>query len=214
MFTYKKFDVEIVREVDPAALGWPEPGDAQDEKGLGCNRAYVDLRRMSWAEARRATDLERQLIERIASAPDPEAEYEAVEDELFESDEGLYCLDLGISGAVIALSAAGSVPFASCNAGDFGGQHHESYPLVVFYTRAEVVDGLIAAAEEAEIGLGGGKWLVAYADDIRKMMRFAAALSARSGTFRATRKRRPARKPKLEPDCRSRPLRSDRLRFR
>ena len=40
MFTYPIFDVEIVREVDPVSLGWPEPGDAQDETGLGCNRSY------------------------------------------------------------------------------------------------------------------------------------------------------------------------------
>jgi len=201
MFTYPKFDVEIVREVDPASLGWPEPGAAQDETGLGCNRSYFDLRRLTWAEARRTADLERQLIQRIESAPDHEAEYEAIEDELFESDEGLHGLDLGIAGAVIALSAAGCVPFASCNAGSFGGRHHEAYPLVVFYARAEAVDGLLASAEEAEIGLGGGEWLTAYADDVRKMVRFAAALSARSRAFRAARTRRSARMREPEPDA-------------
>jgi hypothetical protein len=200
MFTYPKFDVEVVREVDPGALGWPEPGEAQDETGLGCNRSYIDLRRQSWAEARRAIDLESQLIERIESASDPEAEYGLVEDELFESDEGLYGLDLGIAGAVIALSAAGCVPFASCNAGAFGGRHHESYPVIVFYARAEAVEALLAAAAEADIGMGGGEWLDAYTDDIRKMTRFAAALCARSGAFRAARKRRPARKREPEPD--------------
>jgi hypothetical protein len=194
MFTYPKFDVEIVRAVDPSALGWPEPGDAQDEKSLGCNRAYIDLRRMSWAEARRIAELERQLIERIESASDPAAEYEAVEDEFFEDDLALYGLDLGVAGGVIALSAAGCVPFASCNAGAFGGLHHESYPLIVFYARAEAVDDLLAAAEEAEIGLGGGVWLQVYTDDVRKMSRFAAALGARSGAFRAARKRRAVRR--------------------
>ncbi len=194
MFTLPKFDVEIVREVDRGSLGWPEPGEAQDETGLGCNRAYIDLRRMSWTEARRAAELERQLIERIESASDPAAEYEAIEDELFEDDVGLYGLDLGVAGVVIALSAAGCVPFASCNAGAFGGRHHESYPLIVFYARAEAVDDLLAAAEEAEIGLGGGEWLQVYTDDIRKMTRFATALGARSAAFRAARKRRRVRK--------------------
>jgi hypothetical protein len=198
MFTHKKFDVEIARKVDRGELGWPEGGAAQDDTGLGGNRAYIDLRRMTWAEARSAADLEREMIARIESAPDPEAEYEAVEDELFESDQGLYGLDLGVAGAVIALSAAGCVPCASCNAGAFGGRHHESHPLVVFYAHAEAVDALMAAAEEAEIGLEGGEWLVAYADDIRKMMRFAVTLSARSGMFRAARKGRPARKREPE----------------
>lgn len=52
MFTYPVYDVEIVREIDPGSLGWPQPGEAQDETGLGSNRSYVDLRRMTWAEAR------------------------------------------------------------------------------------------------------------------------------------------------------------------
>jgi hypothetical protein len=205
MFTHKKFDVEIGREVDPVTLGWPEPGDAQDDSGLGGNRAYVDLRRMTWAEARGVRDLERESIERIESASDPEAEYAAIEDELFESDTGLYGLDLGIAATTIALSAAGCVPFASCNGGAFGGRHHEAYPLVVFYARSEAVSALLSAAEEAKIGLDGGQWLTAYADDVRKMVRFADALCTRSGEFRGARKRRPRRKPTPEADVKSNP---------
>jgi len=201
MFTYPKFDVELVRDVDPETLGWPEPGEAQDESGLGGNRAYVDLRRLSWGEADRVAVLEGELITRIESAADPQAEYEAIENELFESDVGLYGLDLGIAAAVVSLSAAGCVPCASCNAGTFGDDHHESYPLVVFYARAEAVEPLLTAAEEAEIGLAGCWFVVAYADDVRKLMRFASCLRARSGLFRGVRKPKTSKpEPKPEPD--------------
>jgi len=202
MFTYPKFDVEITREIDPETLGWPERGKAQDDSGLGGNRCYADLRGLTWDEADRVARLECELVARIESASDPVAEYAAIEDELYETDADVYGLDLGVASAVIALSAVGCVPCASCNAGAFGGSHHEGYPLVVFFARPAASELLLEAAAEAEIGIAGGDSLVAYADDIRKMMRFASCMRARSSLFRAARSNiaRPVSSSKFEPE--------------
>ncbi len=193
MFTFPIFDVEIVRKVDPGQLGWPGPREANDDSSLGCNRNYMDLRRRSWAEAERAFTLEQRLIARIQSALDPESEYESIEDELFENDEGLWGLDLGVASAVISLSAAKCLPFSSCNAGAFGGTHHETYPTVAFYTRPEMVELLIAAADEAAIGLDGNDYLVAYANDIRNMLAFAESIIRRRIEFGALGRQRSPR---------------------
>jgi hypothetical protein len=193
MFTYPTFDVEIIRKVDASDLGWPAAGEAGEESGLGCNRMYTDLRRLSWAEARRVFTLERDLIARIESTADTEEESAAIEEELYESGQDLYGLDLGVASTVISLSAAKCVPFSSCNGGAFGGQHHEKYPIVAFYAPAQAVELLIASAEEADIGLESNKYLIAYADDIRKIRSFAQSLGSRSSLFNAIRTRRPRR---------------------
>jgi hypothetical protein len=46
----RNFKVEIERSVDLDALGWPERGTA-GEDGLRCNRAYIDLRGLSWVQS-------------------------------------------------------------------------------------------------------------------------------------------------------------------
>jgi hypothetical protein len=101
MFTYPTFDVEIVRKIDPQRLGWPGRGEADHESGLGCNRMYMDLRGLSWTEAERVFALEQNLIARIESAVAPEQEYQTLEDELFDGDEDLLGLDLGVASAVV-----------------------------------------------------------------------------------------------------------------
>jgi hypothetical protein len=201
MFRYPKFDVTTVRKVEPQELGWPAPGEAGHDSGLGCNRMYADLRRLSWAEAKRVFALEGSLIARMESAADTADEWAAIEDELSESDQDLYGLDPGVASTVVSLSAAKCVPFSSCNAGAFGEHHQERYPLVAFYARAQAVDLLAESAEEAAIGLEGNDYLVAYADDIRKIREFARSLIRRSPLFNAIRTRRsPQPKPKIKED--------------
>ena len=124
MFNYRKYDVEIVRRLVEERLSWPARREAADESNLGCNRAYMDLRRASWTEAKDAYDRENELIARLEASDDPEQEYYAIEDITYE-DETLYSLDLGMASTVLALSAAGCVPFSSCNAAAFGGHHAE-----------------------------------------------------------------------------------------
>jgi len=189
MFTHTIFEVEIERNVVTEDLGWPEPGAASTDSGLGSNRCYVDLRRLPWSEAKRVYACEEELIARIEASGDMEKEYEILEDELSEDPDRIYALDIGIASTVVALSAARCVPFSSCNAGALGGSHHELYPVVAFYGRPEMLVLLLECAEVSGVGLcnenGGG--LVVFSTDIRHMRAFAHTLIQRRVAFRALR---------------------------
>jgi hypothetical protein len=182
MFEHQKFDIDIQRAVDASRLGWPTKDQTGPDSGFGCNRAYEDLTGRSWVDAQTVFDLERDLISKIESERESLDE-ESFETELLEAEMYLDGLDLGVAATVIALSAAGCVPFSSCNAGAFGGDHQERYPLVAFYAPTNAVELLLSAATEAEIGLDGGDYLVAYADDIRKLSGFAWALMKRAAAL-------------------------------
>ena len=173
----KDFDVNITRVIDVNGLEWPKPGEACEE-GYGCNRAYVDLRGYSWADAQKTLKTEMSILHQIAEADDP-----AIMCEELEAAEGdnLPPTDVGVMATVAALSAARCIPFSSCNGGCFGDQHHETYPVVAFHAKPVWKDILLEAAEEAEVGLSNGFYgsLTVYSDDIWKMVAFARALIAR-----------------------------------
>lgn len=207
--------VEIRRQVDMSELSWPaRDRDLTDDSGVGCNRLYIDLRRMPWSEARRVLEIEEdQLLheDEIAASGDvagdkPEQgvrqrstnndtdvdndDDNEVDDELYEK---LYGLDLGVASVVLALSAAGCVPFASCNGGP---GHHELYPVVVCWARPQRVLDLLEIADEVGCGLENaddGAVLV-YADDVLKMLAFARVLIGRRKGLRNLRRPR-ASKP-------------------
>jgi hypothetical protein len=128
---------------------------------------------------------EESLLERLKSTDDLAATLDIIKDELYEDDEGLWGLDIGVASSVIALSAARCIPCTSCNGGCFGDRHHEGYPLVSFYTMPAWIPYLLETAEEAGVGLineESGSILV-YANDISRMMSFASALIARNQEF-------------------------------
>jgi hypothetical protein len=189
VFTYPNFDVDVFRRLDGGSLSWPEPGAATDDSGLGGNRAYADLRRLSWTDAKRAFALEGELIDRIENAEDSEAECDVIDEELNESDDHLFGLDVGVASTVVCLSAARCVPFSSCNGGAFGGRHQEAYPLVAFFAKAQMVDLLVTAATNANIGLQNhaSGCAMAYSDDIRKLRKFAGCLIGQRQLFNAVR---------------------------
>lgn len=81
MFTYSNFDVDVFRRLDGDSLRWPEQGEATDNSGLEGNRAYSDLRRLSWTDAKKAFALEGELIARIENAEDSDAECDAIDEE-------------------------------------------------------------------------------------------------------------------------------------
>ena len=70
-----------------------------------------------------------------------------------DGEEGLFGLDLGVASCVIALWAAGRIPFSSCNGGAFGDMHHERNPLVAFFAMRAWLPVLMTMAEEANVGL-------------------------------------------------------------
>lgn len=195
MFAYPLFDVRIERNVDANCLKWPDRGEAGGDSGLGCNRLYCDFRGFSWRTAMKTLVFENGLVARIESATDWESEAELIDEELYEDEEGLFGMDLGVASSVVALSAAGCIPFSSCNAGAFGGSHAEAYPLIAFYARRKHVNLLIDLAESAAAGLESDShgFLVVYSNDVRVMRTFATILINARQSFQAVRGR-PAKK--------------------
>jgi hypothetical protein len=189
MFKYPIFDVEIVRRFEVSRLGWPARGEANDGSGLGGNLTYTDLRRFSWADAARILDKEQELIGTIELIADAEAETEVLEEEIIESERYLYGLDLGVAATVVALSAARCIPFSSCNGGAFGGEHEEKFPLAAFFACTQAAELLTASAQEADVALQGHEYLIAYANDVRKMQTFARSLIGKRALFDAIRVR-------------------------
>ena len=189
MFTYRKFDVNVVRELEFSQLAWPGRREAIHDSSLGCNLEYADLRGLGWAEAKRVIALESELIGRIDQSTDVDAECESIEDYLYQRAENLYGLDLGVASTVICLSAAKCIPVTSCNGGAFGGSHQEAYPLVAFFARSRTAEQILVAAKEANIGLenGAGGSLLAYAADIRDIRAFANCILKRRRLLRAVR---------------------------
>lgn len=186
--------VEIRRQVDMSDLSWPaRDHDLTDDSGVGCNRLYIDLRRMPWSEARRVLEIEEdQLLREDEAAasgnvagdkPEQDALQRPKPDDTEVDDDNeltevLYGLDLGVASVVLALSAAGCIPFASCN-GRPG--HLEQYPVVVSWAQAQRVLDLLEVAEEAGCGLENAneRAVLVYADDVHKMLAFARVLIGR-----------------------------------
>jgi hypothetical protein len=166
--------VEIVRHVDLRKLAWPS--NSQARSGLGGNKEYVDLRGVDWSDADRILTLEEELTDEIDSSNDRQATYERIIEELYDEDEGLLGLDLGVAGVVASLSVVHCIPFTSCNGGFYGGHHPEYYPLVGFYARPKVVPILLIAATEADIGLTNEEGVFAYSDNVENMLSFARSL--------------------------------------
>lgn len=167
-------------------LAWPARGEAVRDSSLGGNIEYADLRGINWTEAKRIFGLESELIARVEAASDIEAESVSIDDDLYQSAENLHGLDIGVASTVACLSAAGCIPFTSCNGGAFGGSHREEYPLVAFFARRNAAEQILEAATEAAIGLKNGPsgCLIAYADDIRELRQFAKTLLTRRKSFR------------------------------
>lgn len=178
MFEHIHFDVDIERKISPERLRWPSAAQARDGSGFGGNRDYYDLREQPWSDVSDVIREENEMIARIEQADDPAEESELIEEEFTEDPGGMMGLDIGVASAVAALSAAGCFPFASCNGGAFGGLHHEAYPLVAFCARREHVPLLLEAAERSGVGIESDEAgeIIVYADDIRRMPSFAAAL--------------------------------------
>jgi hypothetical protein len=163
------------REIKTDDLWWPP--DRQASRGLGGNKEYIDFRGFAWDDANRILTFEQDLVDRIDKSVNPDITYEEVLDELYEDDEGLMGLDIGVTGVVLSLSVATCIPFTSCNGGFYGGHHREHYPLVGFYARPGVVTILLEAATEADIGMITSEGEVfAYSDNVRSMLTFGRTL--------------------------------------
>ncbi len=153
------YAVTIVRHVEVTRLAAidTETLEAADDAGfLAGNAMFQDLSGCTWVEAAAAVAGESELIARLAVAADLDVEADQIDEERFEAFEdveALWNLDVGVIGAVIALSALGCAPVGSCNAGGFGGDHQARHPYVAFYLPVASVPEVLALAEIADAGL-------------------------------------------------------------
>lgn len=179
------YDEPVVRQIDLNALATitKAQADAGEVDGLQGNQQYRDIRYVSWTFVAEALERESALFERFARADDLDQEDLAYRDELDDAlfpDDDLWGLDIGVIGAVLALSALGALTVSSCNAGGFGGRHVEAYPLVVMYLPRRCARETLAIAEIAEVGLdmleGGLVRLYGRTDfDLHRFARIALA---------------------------------------
>jgi len=185
----RRYAVPVRREVDPGKLATIDRGtlEAADDSGLlAGNTMFQDLSGCSWAEAAAVVTAEAGLITRLTTAADLDAEAEVVEEErydAFEDSDALWNLDVGVIGAVIALSALGCAPISSCNAGAFGGQHQAQHPYVAFFLLVAALPEVLSLAEASGVGLildpEGRAQL--YSDRDLGLARFAELAVARHG---------------------------------
>lgn len=148
----------IVREIDIHQLAEisDEEADAGEDNGLEGNQQYRDIRSIGWDFVAEALAREKALFVRFAAAEDMEAEAELYAEEIETAlfpEEDLWGLDVGVIGAVMVLSALGAVTVSSCNAGGFGGDHVEQFPLVACFVPPALAGELLAIAEAADVGL-------------------------------------------------------------
>jgi hypothetical protein len=169
----KKANLEIRRSVGRGACCWPSGVGAGQYPGSGWCRDYTDVRGCSWEQAGAAVEFERELLSQHAGH---EGVFEPDVDEV-ELCEALMVFDVGVASTVIVLSAAGCLPYSSCNGGLLGDHHEYDRPQVVFFAPQKLLPVLVRCAEVAGAGIEdyeGG--FIVYADDLLKMVKFAEEL--------------------------------------
>lgn len=173
---WQSVDVEIVREIDPAAVGPFQNADAKD--GILLNHDYVDMRGYSIADAQEVVAEEARLLSDIEAIGDDDDRLEELLEGLYEDASELSGFDVGTAGAIFALSAAGAAPISSCNGGLLGDMSHSSQvPHILFSVARERLAPILAAAEAAGVGLLNNSGHVeVFADRIPKLNDFAGQL--------------------------------------
>lgn len=173
---WKSVDVEIVREIEPTAIGPFENADAED--GILLNHQYVDMRGCSIADSREIVAEEAKLLEEIEAAGDDDDRLQELLEGLYEDASELSSFDVGTAGAIFALSAAGAAPISSCNGGLLGDTSHSSQvPHILFSVTHDRLGPILAAAETADTGLLNNSGHVeVFADRIPKLNAFAQQL--------------------------------------
>ena len=179
---WQRVDIEIVREVDPEAIGPFENADATD--GILLNQAYVDMRGFSITEALEVVSEEAGLLSAIEAIGSDDDRLEQLMEELYENESDLSGFDAGTAGAIFALSAAGAAPISSCNGGLLGDMSHASeVPHILFSVDPSNLSPIVAAAETAGVGLLNNSGHVElFADRIPKLNMFAARLLVELGS--------------------------------
>ena len=171
-----------MRELGSRPLNDLDPEEAEraaEDGDLDGNKAYEDLRGMSWEDAAETLQQDRMVVTRLSMAVDLDEAYEDFETERLSEwgADALWGLDPGVAAATVALSALGAAPVSSCNGGALGGGHLEKYPLVTFYVGTASPQDLLACAEAAHAGLlvdGAGR-IQLFGKTCEELLAFAGA---------------------------------------
>lgn len=180
------YEADLNRVIDVDRLAWPtttEIADAGESGYFVGNCAYQDLVGLSAQYLSTVLEVERSIVERFMAADDIEAAAEAFDDERFEAnspEEELFGLDVGVASAVVAVSALGGIPVASCNAGEFGGLHQAQEPYVAAFLPADQGPKFERLAVAAAVGVVVGEdgLLRVYGRSALDLMRFAEIVLA------------------------------------
>jgi hypothetical protein len=165
------------RAVDTRMLGWITGARATTRSNFPANYQYVDLRGANLALVDRMIVEERDGYAYLEASEFSDAAIDEIDRRQLEGSP-LPMLDFGVGAAVASISALGAVPVTSCRGPTLGQRPHaQPAPMIVFYARKQHVGRLIDAVTEADCQIvNNGAKLELYADDLRKLHRFAIAL--------------------------------------
>jgi hypothetical protein len=165
------------RKVDPRRLGWIDDSRAATRSGLPANQLYVDLRGFKRIDLDAVLEEERDGYQRLEAAGYDDRAVEEL-DRKQATQSVIRIVDFGVAAAVVALSALGAVPITSCRGNSLGSKRHEHpAPMITFYARRLHLPAIMEAVETADLYITNNEAkLEVYADDLRKMHRFAEAL--------------------------------------
>lgn len=171
---WQEAEVEIRRDLNPAAIGPFEYADARN--GILLNHGYIDMRGQSVGDARLLVDHEAELLHDIEAADDDMLG--DLIDDFHLSEFELAMFDIGTGACVYALSAAGAAPISSCNGGLLGDMEHASdVPHILFSIDPEFLGPILLAAEAADVGLTNNDGHVeVFAKRLPELNRFADRL--------------------------------------
>lgn len=178
-----RFDVPVTIEVDINLVKLPSK-KILNADGLVENRSYTRFRGITWEVFKNTFELEGKALDYIDSKAKTIDDFEDMVESIPDLPEweGLSSfppLDLGIASTVFALYAFKCFPIASCR-GHPEGTGSEAHPLVVFFSKPEIIQLLIEAAKKTGVGLNMPKStsgaLMVYAPSINDMRNFSIEL--------------------------------------
>jgi hypothetical protein len=173
------------RTIDPRQLGWLADRRATTRSNFPANFDYVDLRGAAPARVERLLQEERDGYAYLEANAFSDTAIDEI-DRRQARASALPMLDFGVAAAVAAVSALGCVPVTSCRGPTLGRRPHaQPAPMIVFYARRRHIAPLIDAVVEADCHVvNNGAKVEVYADDVRKMHRFADVLLQRLAVAR------------------------------
>lgn len=148
----REFDIDIEIDLDPGALDWPI-GAESETADLGGNREYWRLPRFFWPKARKLIDQEALFLRSLHSAWASGVSDQLLTAQSTAAARALIQLDPGTNALVAALRAARCLPYYSCNAGAFGGEHTAPFPAIGFYCKPSLLPFICDAAGSSSVGL-------------------------------------------------------------